>query len=104
LDGKILKIAVVSGLRNAEELILKIKDGSVHYDFVEVMACPSGCVNGAGQPFGRTFERESRAKGLYAADKQTKIRHSDANPVIQPLYDGILKGKTHELLHVHYES
>jgi NADH-quinone oxidoreductase subunit G len=103
LDGKVLKIAVVSGLRNAEELILRIKDGSVHYDFVEVMACPSGCVNGAGQPFGRTFERESRAKGLYAADKQTKIRHSDANPVIQPLYDGILKGKTHELLHVHYK-
>lgn len=104
LDGKVLKIAVVSGLRNVEELILRIKDGSVHYDFVEVMACPSGCVNGAGQPFGRTFERESRAKGLYAADKQTKIRHSDANPVIQPLYDGILKGKTHELLHVHYKS
>lgn len=104
LDERQLKIAVVSGLKNAEDLIMKIKSGAVQYDFIEVMACPSGCINGAGQPQGKMAERESRAKGIYAADKQTRIRHSDANPMIIPIYEDILEGRTHELLHVHYET
>jgi len=104
LEGRKLKIAVVSGLKNADDLILKIKSGAVHYDFIEVMACPNGCINGAGQPHGNISERESRARGIYAADKQTRIRHADANPMLAPIYAGVLAGRVHELLHVHYKS
>ncbi len=104
LGDRMLRIAVVSGLKNADDLIRKLKSGEVHYDFIEVMACPGGCINGAGQPYGQMLERESRAKGLYAADKQAKIRHSDANPILEPIYNTLLAGRTHELLHVHYHS
>ena len=99
--GKEVKIAIVSGLKNASDLIEKIKAG-VHYDFVEVMACPGGCVCGAGQPFTQTKARESRGKGLYAADKLCNIKFAEENPLIMPLYQGILKGRVHELLHVDY--
>lgn len=99
--GKEVKIAIVSGLKNASDLIEKIKAGE-HYDFVEVMACPGGCVCGAGQPFTQTKARESRGKGLYAADKLCNIKFAEENPLIMPLYQGILKGRVHELLHVDY--
>ena len=97
-----LKIAVVSGLGNADNLIRKIKTGEAHYDFVEVMACPGGCVCGAGQPFEVLEERQKRGKGLYKADKMTSIRRSEENPVVTSLYNGVLKGRVHELLHVDY--
>jgi NADH-quinone oxidoreductase subunit G len=96
-----LKVAVVSGLKNASDLLEKIREGE-HYDFIEVMACPGGCVSGAGQPFAQTKARESRGKGLYSADKQCSIKFSEENPMILPLYQGILKGRVHELLHVDY--
>ncbi len=99
--GKEVKIAIVSGLKNASDLIEKIKAGE-HYDFVEVMACPGGCVCGAGQPFTQSKARESRGKGLYAADKLCNIKFAEENPLIMPLYQGILKGRVHELLHVDY--
>jgi len=57
-----LKVAVVSGLKNAGDLIERIKAGE-HYDLVEVMACPGGCINGGGQPFVQSEEREKRARG-----------------------------------------
>jgi NADH-quinone oxidoreductase subunit G len=98
---KEIKIAVVSGLKNASELLEKLKAGE-HYDFIEVMACPGGCVSGAGQPFAQTRARESRGKGLYAADKQCSIKFAEENPIVLPLYQGILKGRVHELLHVDY--
>ncbi len=96
-----LKIAVVSGLKNATDLIEKIKAGE-HYDFVEVMACPGGCVCGAGQPFAETRVRENRGKGLYAADKMSNIKFAEENPLMMSLYNGLLKGRVHELLHVDY--
>ncbi len=96
-----VKIAVVSGLKNASDLIEKIKNGE-HYDFVEVMACPGGCVSGAGQPFAQNRTRESRGRGLYAADKLSNIKCSEENPIMMTLYNGILKGRVHELLHVDY--
>lgn len=96
-----VKIAVVSGLKNASDLVEKIKAGE-HYDFVEVMACPGGCVCGAGQPFAQTKAREGRAKGLYAADKMSNIKFAEENPLMMSLYNGILKGRVHELLHVDY--
>lgn len=95
-----LKVAVVSGLKNAEILLQKIKSGEVHYDFVEVMACRGGCIAGAGQPY--TYERkvkEARASGIYQIDQTSQIKRSEENPVLISLYNGILKGKTHELLH-----
>jgi NADH-quinone oxidoreductase subunit G len=96
-----VRIAIVSGLKNASNLIEKIKAGE-QYDFVEVMACPGGCVCGAGQPFTNTKARESRGKGLYAADKLCNIKFAEENPVMTSLYSGILKGRVHELLHVDY--
>ncbi|MDR0885708.1 MAG: [FeFe] hydrogenase, group A [Clostridiales Family XIII bacterium] len=102
LGDKILKIAVVSGLKNADNLIKRIQSGEVHFDFVEVMACPNGCINGAGQPYSSVFEKKERADGLYSADRQTKIKHADANPMVGTAYEDIIKDKAHQLLHVHY--
>lgn len=98
---KTLKVAVVSGLRNAENIIQRIKAGE-HFDLVEVMACPGGCVCGAGQPFVSSDLKQDRAKGLYNADRVSNIRRSEENPLMSALYEGILKGKVHELLHVDY--
>jgi NADH-quinone oxidoreductase subunit G len=103
-NGDALRIAVVNGLGNAERLIQKIKSGEVEYHFIEVMACPGGCIGGAGQPFGLRDRKQLRMESLYAADKQTNLRHSDENPFIPPLYSGILKGRAHDLLHVHYKA
>ncbi len=96
-----LKIAIVSGLNNAAQLIKKIKNGE-HYDFVEVMACPGGCVCGAGQPFVLKDAKNERGRGLYSADKLSSIKRSEENPLMMSLYKGILKGHVHELLHVDY--
>lgn len=102
-EGRILKIAVVSGLKNASDLIEKIKSGEEHYDMVEVMACPGGCVCGGGQPFVAAEAKSKRSDGLYAADKLCSIKRSEQNPMTALLYDGVLKGKEHELLHVKYD-
>jgi len=97
-----LKIAVVSGLKNASDLIERIKAGE-HFDLVEVMACPVGCVCGGGQPFMPSDMKPLRGEGLYAADKLCSIKRSEENPMTAILYDGVLRGKTHELLHVKYD-
>lgn len=103
VGGREIKVAVVSGLKNAERLIEKIKSGELKFDFVEVMACPGGCIAGAGQPYGIERHRKSRSKGLYHADKLSYVKRADENPVIKELYKGILKGNTHKLLHVSYK-
>ncbi len=103
VGDKEVKIAVVSGLGNADALLKKIKEGEVHYDFIEVMACPGGCIGGAGQPFAKDRNiKTQRAQGIYAADKVKQIKRSEENPMMQALYSGVLKGETHELLHVKY--
>ena len=96
-----VKIAVVSGLKNASDLLERVKQGE-KYDFIEVMACPGGCVGGAGQPFVSADDKENRGKGLYLTDKANYIKRSEENPLVMPLYNGILKGRVHELLHVSY--
>ncbi len=96
-----LKIAVASGLANAEKLIKRVQAGE-HFDLIEIMACPGGCVCGAGQPFVGLTDKLARNKGLYNVDKATSLRRSEENPVMDVLYNGILKDRTHELLHVHY--
>lgn len=100
--GKPVKIAVVSGLRNAENLLKQVMSGDVHYDFVEVMACPGGCICGGGQPFVRRASKQKRSDGLYETDKISSMKSSDENPVMRELYEGLLKGREHELLHVKY--
>ena len=104
LNGRTLRIGVVSGLGNADDLIEKIKSGEEHFDFVEVMACPYGCIAGAGQPFCHKVDKKERIDGMYRSDKAAPIKRSEENPVIYTLYNngGLLEGREHELLHVHY--
>lgn len=101
VGGKEVRIGIVSGLNNVSRLIERIRAGE-HFDFVEVMACPGGCINGGGQPFVPAAEKAQRGAGLYAADKLCSIKRSEENPLMMSLYGGLLKGRVHELLHVHY--
>ena len=99
-EDRELSIAVVSGLKNAENLIQAIQAGEVHYDFVEVMACQGGCIAGAGQPVVNGVSREERAAGVYEADRLANVKLSAQNPVAENLYNGLLAGdKAHHLLH-----
>jgi NADH-quinone oxidoreductase subunit G len=104
VDGREIKVAIVSGLRNADNLVKKMQEGEVHYDFVEVMACPGGCVCGAGQPFTKTDGKLKRSAGLYEADRMSSIKRSEENPLMMSLYSGLLKGNVHKLLHVNYKG
>lgn len=100
IDGREIKIAVVHGLKNAEKLVKSILDGTKAYNFVEVMACPGGCIGGAGQPIPvDSTIKKKRAKGIYNADRLSQIKRSEENPMIMALYNGILNKKRH-LLHV----
>ncbi len=101
VDGVEVKLAVVHGLKNAAELIKQIKSGEKNYHFVEVMACPGGCVSGGGQPITKKTELSSdRAKGLYKLDRKSHIKSSEENPLVTSLFEGMLKDR-HDLLHVH---
>ena len=104
-NGRTIHAAVVSGLGNADALMKKIQKGEVHYDFVEVMACRRGCIMGGGQPVpAGPRSRIARSKGLYDTDINTQIKKSNENPLTLSLYDELLKGKTHELLHRNFEA
>ncbi len=102
-DGVELRIGVASGLANAEKLLGMLKNGE-KFDIIEIMACPGGCVAGGGQPFVHADVRKTRGKGLYDTDRMLSIRHSESNASVQALYDRLLKGREHELLHVHYKK
>ena len=112
LGGKKLKVAVISGLANARAVLNDIRDGKRHYDFVEVMACPGGCINGGGPPVqgdsvrNYTDLKKLRAKALYDADKKMELRKSHESPVIKMLYneyfDAPGKHRAHRLLHTSY--
>jgi len=106
IDDIELNIAVVSGLGNTRKLINKIEHGEAKYDFVEVMACPGGCVGGGGQPVKDGYELAfNRGKKLYFLDENSEIRYSHENKDIIALYDEYfhkpLSHRAHELLHVH---
>ena len=104
IDGTTVRLAVISGLNNARELIHAIKSGRVQYDFVEVMSCPGGCAGGGGQPIrdGQELAGERGAK-LYDLDAANPLRFSHENPEIQTLYQEYLEKplspKAHHLLH-----
>lgn len=108
----IVSVAVASGLANARELLNAVKQGKKSYDFIEIMGCPGGCVNGGGQPIVpasvRNFTdiRTLRANVLYALDQANSIRCSHENPVIRRVYEEYLGApgshKAHEILHTSY--
>ena len=102
-NGIDVKICVASGLANARKVLEDVKSGAKEYHFIEVMACPGGCVMGGGQPTDGTkvLRAETRTKGLYAADGDMAIKKSDENPLVDVFYNGYFKGKAHELLHNH---
>ncbi len=112
--GTEVKVAVVSGLGNARKVLNDIRDGKANYHFIEVMACPGGCVTGGGQPIVDSTVRmdidlkAKRAAGLYAEDASLPVRKSHENPDIKLLYSEFLKKpgshKSHELLHTHYTA
>ncbi len=101
VDGKEVKIAIVHGLKNAEELVKQIKSGEKYYDFVEVMTCVGGCIAGGGQPAPVDINmRRERAKGgLYKIDRTSFIKSSEYNPLVLSLFDGLLKYRK-DLIHV----
>ncbi|MGI5987189.1 MAG: [FeFe] hydrogenase, group A [Dysosmobacter sp.] len=102
VGDRVLHIAVVHGLVNAKRLLADIESGRAYYDLVEVMTCKTGCVGGAGQPYGLTPVKEKRAAGLYEADRTALIKRSEYNPIVYEMLVGSLKERTHELLHVDY--
>ena len=112
LAGTKVRVAVAAGSGNAHDLLEKIKAGEAQYDFIEIMGCPGGCVNGGGMPIVSAKDkmyiepREIRAKGLYDEDEAKTVRKSHENPSIKKLYDEYLgepnSHRAHELLHTHY--
>ncbi len=115
LKGTKVRVAVASGLRNAQTLLDRIKAGEVEYDFIEIMGCPGGCINGGGQPVQsatvRNFVdlRSQRAAALYADDAKDTLRKSHENPVLKKIYTEFFNDefgghKAHEILHTKYKA
>ncbi|MCH5161547.1 MAG: iron hydrogenase small subunit [Clostridiales bacterium] len=112
LNGKQINIAVASGLGNARKLMDEIKAGKSKYHFIEIMACPGGCVNGGGQPIVNSQTRnlvdvqKTRASVLYKKDKKDVLRKSHENPIVKTLYSEYFgkpnSEKAHHVLHTSY--
>ncbi|MDE6557649.1 MAG: [FeFe] hydrogenase, group A [Clostridia bacterium] len=112
LGGVKVSVAIASGLANARKIIESIKSGEKNYTFVEVMACPGGCINGGGQPYVHDEIRNSvdlktlRAQALYDYDNESKVRCSHDNATVTKLYEEFFgkpnSHKAHELLHTTY--
>ena len=106
-DGKELRVAIAHGGSNVRKLVERIIAGEVYYDFVEMMACPGGCIGGGGQPY--SLDRDvlkKRAEGIYTIDERSVIRKSHENPSIKRIYEEFfehpLSHRAHELLHTYY--
>ena len=114
LDGTELKVVVAHGLSNAKKVLDEIKEGKADYQFVEIMACPGGCIMGGGQPIKSSKTRSEvdvrklRADALYTIDEKSTIRKSHDNPAVKKLYEEFLEKpgshKSHELLHTTYQK
>ena len=112
IAGKDIKVVAASGLANAQKILEEIKKGTADYQFVEIMACPGGCIMGGGQPIksskirSKVDVRKLRADALYDIDEKSVIRKSHQNPVIKKIYNEFLEKPgshiAHELLHTHY--
>ena len=99
-----IRVAVCHGLANARKVLESVKSGEKQYHFIEVMACPGGCVMGGGQPTdGTKVQRaETRTRGLYAADGDMVIKKSNENPLMDVFYNSPMAAKAHDLLHNHH--
>ena len=107
-----IKVAVASGTKNANELLTKVQNGEEKVDFIEIMACPGGCVNGGGQPLQPASVRNTvdlralRAAVLYKADANMDLRKSHENSAVKKIYDEYLEHpgshRAHEILHTNY--
>ena len=107
-----VKVAVASGIKNARKLLESVRDGKADYQFIEIMACPGGCVNGGGQPTQPASVRNNvdlkglRGAALYAEDENLPLRKSHESPVCKVLYDEYFgqpgSHKAHEVLHTSY--
>lgn len=114
IAGKKVKAVVVSGLSNARKIMDEIKEGKADYQFVEIMACPGGCIMGGGQPIKSSKTRSEidvrklRADALYSIDEKSVIRKSHENPVIKQMYEEFLQKPgseiSHKYLHTHYSK
>ena len=112
MNGTKVNVVVASGLKNAKTILDEIKEGKADYQFVEIMACPGGCVMGGGQPIRSSKERANidirslRANALYDIDEKSTIRKSHENPVLKQIYEEYLGEagghRAHELLHTSY--
>lgn len=107
LEGVDLKVAIAHGLTNANDVMKAVKEGKADYHFIEVMACPGGCLGGGGQPLPTNPDiRQKRADAIYQEDMGMPIRKSHENPEIAQIYEEFLikplGHKSHELLHTHY--
>jgi NADH-quinone oxidoreductase subunit G len=96
-----LRIAVANGLGNADKLIEKVQKGEEFFHFIEVMACPNGCIGGGGQPPASNAHKRERYKGIFEADRECNLKSSEQNPALDDIYK-LLNGREHELLHIHY--
>jgi len=109
INGLEVGVAVVNGLGNAKQLIEEIKNGRDDIHFIEVMACPGGCIAGGGQPITADDSAiKMRMKALYEIDDKESIKVSHKNPSIIEIYRDFLKEplgeKSHHLLHTHYSK
>ncbi len=110
IEGREFKIGVAHGLGNARKLLESIRSGSAHYDAIEIMACPGGCIGGAGQPYhhGDIDILRKRTDAIYREDQGKKKRRSHENEKVAALYSEFLgepgSAKAHELLHTHYTA
>lgn len=109
IEGRKIRIAVAHTLKNAKVIMDKLRAGQCKYDFIEVMACPGGCLGGGGQPVDTTMAvNKKRMEALYTIDKNTKYRKSHENPYLKKLYAEFLEKPgseiAHKLLHTHYHA
>ena len=112
IGGKDIKVVAASGLANAQRIMEEIKSGKADYPFVEIMACPGGCIMGGGQPIKSSKIRREvdvrklRADALYSIDEKSTIRKSHENPILKQIYAEYLEApgsyRAHKLLHTHY--
>jgi NADP-reducing hydrogenase subunit HndD len=107
LEGAELKVAIAHGLVNANKIMRMVRQGTAPYHFVEIMACPGGCIGGGGQPIPTNMEiRKNRMKAIYSEDEHMVLRKSHENPEVLAIYKEFLdqpnSHKSHELLHTHY--
>jgi NADH-quinone oxidoreductase subunit G/NADP-reducing hydrogenase subunit HndD len=105
IDDKKIRLAVVNGLLNAKKILEELKENPSLYHYIEIMACPGGCIGGGGQPLPTSPEiRKKRAEGLYKVDNEAKLRMAHENPIVKEIYQGYLnkEERVHHICHTKF--